>query len=56
MDNVTGICMSVNENCRLYTVDGACTKCYDGYEVLDGTCVISKPKDPNCKVMQENYC
>lgn len=35
-----GICQPVNPNCRDYNpTNGACTSCYDGFSIIEDTCL-----------------
>lgn len=55
-----GICLQVNPLCRTFSqANGACTTCYQGYEVNGVNCVPAQSKDKNCKKFDtnnQNYC
>lgn len=34
--------------------NGNCLSCYTGYEVADGTCIVSKTADPFCKKVDQS--
>lgn len=52
-------CLPVNPNCKtndFYT--GACTSCYQGYQVQGRDCIIAVYgiDQPNCKVVNGDRC
>lgn len=52
--NANGICVTVNDQCRTSDKTGACTGCYKGYDLQNGTCVFSTSNtahvsDAGCK-------
>jgi len=44
----TGKCFPVNPLCQNYSVNGACTSCYQGYILDIGLCGIAASSDPYC--------
>lgn len=41
-----GICQPVSNNCRTYKSDnGACTSCYDGFSIVEDTCLPKSEVD-----------
>jgi hypothetical protein len=52
--NSNGVCIPVSDNCQSHSASGACTACFVGYDLVNGTCVYSssntaKPADLGCK-------
>jgi len=51
--NSNKICTAVSTQCNAYDTQGLCTSCYQGYDLINGSCVFSssnnaKPKDLGC--------
>ena len=51
--NSNKVCVQVNSLCQSYDNTGACTSCYQGYDLSNGECVLSlsnnaKPVDSGC--------
>ncbi len=52
-----GKCKQVSPLCKSFDKsNGNCLTCYNGYEVVNGACVIAKSQDPNCKKADGNFC
>lgn len=54
-----GRCRQVSPLCKTYDSNGACTTCYNGYEVNQGNCIVAVIKDKNCRQFdnnRSNYC
>jgi hypothetical protein len=51
--NTDGLCVPVNDQCRTYDDKGACTNCYKGYEINNGSCIKSTSPsiDLGCKII-----
>jgi hypothetical protein len=45
----TKLCVAVKDDCRTFDASGACTGCYFGYDLSNGSCVLgsSAPSGPN---------
>lgn len=40
----------MNPLCNTYdSKSGACTTCYNGYDIKDNNCIIAENKDVHCK-------
>ena len=53
---VTKKCKLINQLCaESDPKDGSCTKCYNGYRLEHGKCIV-KLADPNCKEFVDNIC
>ncbi len=51
--NTNKICVPVSDQCKTHDNSGACTSCFKGYDLKDGTCTLSsfnnaKPADSGC--------
>lgn len=46
-----GICKELGGNCNTWDETGVCTVCYNGYTLVNNTCIISTvgPLDLGCK-------
>ena len=51
--NSKGVCVPVSDNCNKYDVSGACTSCFDGYQLVNGQCSIFNTL---CKTSNSNGC
>jgi hypothetical protein len=57
--NSQRVCVPVNDNCRLFGLNGLCTACYSGYDLVNSQCIYSnsntaQPSDLGCKVWDWN--
>jgi hypothetical protein len=57
--NSKGVCVPVSDMCQSHDASGACTACYKGYDLVNGTCVFSAsnnahPADLGCKTWDWN--
>lgn len=52
----------MNPQCKTYrSTDGACTSCYQGYRIVETTCLPNSAfgdsnLDPNCRKFNQNVC
>lgn len=51
--NAKGVCSAVSDQCKTWSSSGLCSTCFKGYDLKNGTCVLSsfnaiKPVDVGC--------
>lgn len=57
--NPDGICQEVSPLCSAYDANGLCSSCFRGYDLINGTCVlspVSAPADRGCKTWNGSTC
>jgi proprotein convertase subtilisin/kexin type 5 len=54
--NSKGVCTQVSDNCKSFTLNGDCSACWAGYDLIQGACVrnTSQPLNVNCKAWDWN--
>lgn len=56
----SGYCLPVSDLCKTFNPKfGFCTSCYDGYDLVDGSCQLPEPipnSDPNCVSYSATGC
>ena len=49
--NTNGVCVAVSDQCNTFDPKGKCIRCYSGYNLVDGACIlapIQSPSDLGC--------
>lgn len=55
--DVKGVCRISNPLCKESDTNGACTVCYSGFELKDGSCIlVVQDLDPNCNLFEGAKC
>jgi len=57
--NAKNVCVPVSDQCKAHADNGDCTGCYQGYDLINGSCVFSasnnaKPTDSGCGLWDWN--
>lgn len=55
---ISGNCVAVSDQCKTWnSTTGACTSCYDGWDLSNGECTTNPNKPPNCYTVDaDNNC
>ena len=55
VSQATSTCMPQNSQCASNNGRGGCSSCYQGYDLINDACVLSRG-DPNCRFVQNGIC